>query len=83
MGTTASGLPYPDGDDFLVDGDNAIKALSEATEDKMWSPGNSNKFRYFSGMFALGTDGRAWITVTGLTSVNGFIPRASESISPT
>ncbi len=32
MGTTANGLPWPDGDDYLVDGDDAIKALAEAVD---------------------------------------------------
>lgn len=30
MGTTANGMPYPEGTDKVVDGDNAIRALAEA-----------------------------------------------------
>lgn len=30
MGNTVNNLPYPDGDDFVADGDNAIRALAEA-----------------------------------------------------
>lgn len=32
MATTGRGLPYPVGTDFLVDGDNAIRALAEALD---------------------------------------------------
>lgn len=30
MGTTPAGLPYPEGTDFVMDGDDAIKALATA-----------------------------------------------------
>jgi hypothetical protein len=73
MGATGNGFPWPAGTDLLRDGDNAIKALAEAVAAAMWSAGNSNKFRYFSGMYATGTDGRVWIPVTGLTTVNNAI----------
>ncbi len=33
MGTTAKGLPFPDGTDFLIDGNDAIEALAEAVDD--------------------------------------------------
>jgi hypothetical protein len=32
MGTTAGGLPYPEGTDHVVDGDDAIQALAEALQ---------------------------------------------------
>jgi H-type lectin domain. len=34
MGTTAKGLPYPEPGDPVADGDDAIKALAEAVDDK-------------------------------------------------
>ena len=35
--TTTNGLPYPTGDDRVMDGDNAIQALAEAL-DPPWTP---------------------------------------------
>lgn len=35
MGSTTRGLPYPEGTDKVVDGDNAIRALAEAVDTKL------------------------------------------------
>jgi hypothetical protein len=32
MGTTSRGFPYPDGDDRVIDGDDAMQALAEAVD---------------------------------------------------
>lgn len=71
MGATPSGLPWPEGTDLVRDGDNAIRALAEAVEARMWSSGTYPKFRFLSGMYATGADGRVWIPIPGLTTVSG------------
>lgn len=35
MGTTSKGYPYPEGADLVMDGDDAIKALAEAIDEKL------------------------------------------------
>lgn len=34
MGTTTGGYPYPEGTDFVMEGDDAIRALAQTIEDK-------------------------------------------------
>lgn len=38
MDTTPNGLPYPEPEDFVIDGENAMQALAEAVDDAVWSP---------------------------------------------
>jgi hypothetical protein len=73
MGATPSGLPWPAGTELVRDGDNAIKALAEATEARMWATGTHPKFRFMSGMYSTGADGRVWINVPGLTTPAGAV----------
>jgi len=48
MATTPGGLPYPIGTDFVVDGDNAIRALAEELDGEIYS-----RWAFLSGMQAL------------------------------
>jgi hypothetical protein len=71
MGTTPSGLPWPEGTELVRDGDNAIRALAEAVEARIWSTGSWPKARFMSGAYSTGSDGRVWIATPGITSANG------------
>lgn len=73
MGATPSGLPWPEGTDLVRDGDNAIRALAEAIEARMWSSGTYQKYRFLSGMYSTGSDGRVWITIPGITTPSGAV----------
>lgn len=73
MGATASGLPWPAGTELVRDGDDAIRALAEAVEARMWGAGTFSKYRFVAGMYSTGTDGRVWIAIGGLTTVSGAV----------
>ena len=74
MGATPSGLPWPEGTDLVRDGDNAMKALAEAVEARMWATGVQGlKFRHFGGFYATGADGRVWIVIPGITGAQGAV----------
>jgi hypothetical protein len=73
MGTTTSGLPWPEGTELVRDGDNAIRALAEAVEARMWGAGTFPKYRFVAGIYATGSDGRVWITIGGLPTPVGAV----------
>jgi hypothetical protein len=86
MGTTPGGLPYPDGADKVVDGDDAIKALAQAVDGKLGGHG----FKMMRGFVTTNPAGNAawnagvvplayWVTVE-----SGFaVTTSGESIAGT
>jgi hypothetical protein len=69
MATTPGGLPYPIGTDFVVDGDNAIRALAEELDGEIYS-----RWAMASGMQPLVGGFVAWTGVkTGsdVSTLNG------------
>lgn len=75
MGTTAIyGLPYPDGTDLVIQGDDAIQALAEAVEDTIYggttfaqiAPADSSSATPSTAVLFPGT-----ATMTGFTYTTG------------
>ena len=81
MGTTAGGLPYPDGTAKVVDGDNAMKALAEAVDRNPYSAlARAVGITYNSGWSATG-GGMRLIAVNGWAFMWGRMSRASGTSS--
>lgn len=66
MGTTANGLPWPEGTDFVVDGDDAIRELAEALDPHIGAY-YAYARRADSGQFGSGS-------MTTLLNVSGPLP---------
>lgn len=79
MGTTSRfDLPYPEGTDLVIGGDDAIQALAEALADRLYPDA--------SVTVALATSGRAVsgataVNFTGTTSAGGFTVTSAETFT--
>lgn len=86
MGTTGTGLQYPEGTDKVKDGDDSIRSLAQTLDpawlDPAWQTGwvalslNPAKYRLIGS--AAGSSGYVDVELTGSAYFNGGIPTLSS-----